>query len=70
MVRGEAHGSSLRGRKVTEAVICRWMAAISDRISLSDFSTLSVAPMLLSACRSKTHLVVRWCGGEGGGEVR
>jgi hypothetical protein len=38
--RSKVHGSVMSGKKVTLAVICRMIAAISLLISFSDFCTL------------------------------
>ena len=53
--RSKVHGSSSSGRKVTDAVIWRMIAWISDVISFCGFSTAWSGPMDLPVCTSKTH---------------
>ena len=48
-------GSSSSGRKVTEAVIWRMMACISDMTSFAVLSTVASPCMALSVCTSKTQ---------------
>ena len=53
--KSKVQGSSSSGRKVTEAVICRMIACISEVISFCDFSTFPSGPTDLSVCTSNTH---------------